>query len=138
MPPTYRTLRCANAHLYLGATILVLGAAVYVLCCKDSMLQQGAGILAALCLPPWAAYYITLRYTVTERGITRRSIYGSTTINWSELTSADIFETDNGGTANCTITLQTDKYKMSISSALLPLDEVQELAAELKANNLLK
>lgn len=137
MSLTYRTLRCANAHLYLGATILVLGAAAYVLCCKDSMLQQGAAILAALCLPPWAAYYTTLRYTVTETGITRRSIYGSTTINWAELTSADISETDNGGTANCTINLQSDACKMSISSALLPLEEVQELAKELKANNLL-
>ena len=137
MQTTHRTLRCANAYLYLGATILVLGAAVYVFCCKDSLLQQGAAILAALVIPPWAAYYITLQYTVTETGITRHSIYGSSTINWAELTSTDISENDNGGTASCTITLQTDKCRMSISSALLPLDEVQDLAHELRTNNLL-
>ncbi len=135
--PGFRILRCANAHLYLGASLLVLGAAAYVLCCKDETWQHLTAILAAVCTPLWAAYYIALRYTVNETGITRRGICGTTTLNWAELTSATCTETHNQGTASCTIDLEFGNRKMRISSDLLPLEEVQELAKDLRDSKLL-
>lgn len=136
--PEYRVLRCANAALYLGATIMMLGAAAYVLCCKDALWQQIAAIVAAICTPAWAAHYIALRYTVTAEGITRRSLCGSTTLRWAELTQASVSETSSQGAASCSICLQAGEQQMSISSDLLPLEDVQQLAHDLRACNLLQ
>ena len=134
--PTYRTLRCANAQLYIAASVMVLAAAVYVLCCKDALWQQMAAILALIITPVWAAHYALLRYTITEESITRRSLLGSTTMRWADLTSTEIQETHQQATESCTIILQTGSTRMSISSELLPLDDVQELAKELRASGL--
>lgn len=135
--PTFRILRCANATLYLTAAIMMIGAAAYVLCCKDILWQQIAAVVAAIITPVWAAHFALLRYTVTHEGITRRSMQGSTTIKWAELTSATLHESNNQGTASCTIHLQAGAQRMSISSDLLPLDDVQELAKELRECGLL-
>ncbi|MBR5195165.1 MAG: hypothetical protein IKW48_03385 [Akkermansia sp.] len=135
--PTFRILRCANAQLYIAAAILMIGAAVYVLCCKDALWQQIAAVAAAIITPAWAAHYAILRFTVDAAGITRRSMRGSTCIKWAELSSATLQECHNQGTASCTIHLQAGEQKMSISSDLLPLDDVQELAKELRESGLL-
>ena len=134
--PTYRTLRCANAQLYVGATILVLAAAIYVLCSKDTLWQQITAVFATIITPVWTAHYALLRYTVTAEGITRRSLRGRTTLRWAELTSASIQETRNHATESCTITLQAGSSSMRISSDLLPLEEVQQLAKELRESGL--
>jgi hypothetical protein len=76
--PTFRTLRCANAQLYIAATLIVLAAAAYVLCTKDPLWQQITAILAAIITPIWTAYYAFLRITVDTIGVTRRSLTGST------------------------------------------------------------
>ena len=115
----------------------MIGAAVYVLCCKDALWQQIAAVAAAIITPAWAAHYAILRFTVDAAGITRRSMRGSTCIKWAELSSATLQECHNQGTASCTIHLQAGKQKMSISSDLLPLDDVQELAKELRESGLL-
>lgn len=130
--PEYRTLRCANAGLYICAALMVLGAAVYVLCCKDVLWQQIAAIAAALITPVWAAHYALLRFTITHTGITRHSLFGSTTMNWADISCAEIREICTQGTASCTIHLQTNSKTLRISSDLFPLDDVQELAAELQ------
>ena len=135
--PAFRTLRCANAPLYFCATLLVLGAAIHVLCCKDELWQQVVAILAAVCTPLWAAHYAALRYTVTSEGITRRSLTGTTAIRWADLSNASITETSNQGTASCCIHLQAGTVSMKISSDLLPLEEVQDLAKELRECGLL-
>ena len=135
--PTFRILRCANAQLYIAAAILMIGAAVYVLCCKDALWQQIAAVAAAIITPAWAAHYAILRFTVDAAGITRRSMRGCTCIKWAELSSATLQECHNQGTASCTIHLQAGEQKMSISSDLLPLDDVQELAKELRESGLL-
>lgn len=131
--PTYRTLRCANAHLYIAATVIILAAAIHVLCTKDTLWQQIAASVAIITTPIWTAHYALLRYTVTEESITRRSLRGTTTLRWAELTSAEIRETQHQATESCTITLQAGSTRMNISSDLLPLDDVQELAKELRA-----
>lgn len=136
--PSFRTLRCANAPLYFCATLLVLGAAIHALCCKEELWQQVAAALAAVGTPLWAAHYIILRFTVTGEGITRRSLRDSTSIRWAELTSATLRETGNQGTASCTIHLQAGDKQMTVSSDLLPLEDVEELAKDLKASGLLR
>ena len=134
--PTYRTLRCANAQLYIAATVMVLAASIYVLCTKDALWQQITAVLALIITPLWTAHYALLRYTITEESITRRSLRGSTTLRWADLTSAEIQETHQQATESCTIILQAGSTRMSISSDLLPLDDVQELAKELRASGL--
>ena len=135
--PTFRIIRSANAHFYMAATIIVLGAAAYVFICKDILWQQIAAALAAIITPIWASYYLILRFIVTEKGITRRTLLGTTTLTWAELTSAELLETSNQGTASCTICLKAGNRKMNISSDLLPLESVQELAAELQTCRIL-
>ena len=135
--PEFRIIRCANAQLYIGAAVLVLGSAAYVLCCKDELWQQMVAILAAVCTPLWAAHYAALRYTVTREGITRRSLIGTASIHWADLSNASITETSNQGTASCCIHLQAGTVSMKISSDLLPLEEVQNLAKELRECGLL-
>ena len=130
--PEYRTLRCANAQLYTGASLLVLGAAIYVLCCKDALWQQVTAVLAAVITPLWAAHYAALRYTVDSTGVTRRSLLGTTTLRWDSLTSATLRETQTQATESCSIDLQAGEQIMTLSSDLLPLDDVKELAAELR------
>ncbi len=130
--PAFRTLRCANAALYLAASVLVLGAAIYVLCCKDALWQQVAAVAAAIITPVWSIHYIVLSFTITEEGITRRSLLGTTTLQWSEITTATVQETQNQGTASCTIQLESPRGSLRISSDLLPLEDVQDLARELR------
>lgn len=130
--PTFRILRCANTHLYIAATVMVLGAAAYVLCCKDALWQQVAAVVAALITPAWAACYAALRFTVDAEGITRRSITGTTSLKWAELTQATVTESQNQGTASCTLLLQAGDKSLRISSDVLPLDDVQDLAKELR------
>lgn len=136
--PTFRVLRCANAQLYLGASIMMLGAAAYVLCCKDALWQQIAAVLAAICTPAWAAHFIALRFTVTDQGITRRSLRGTTPLRWADLTAARVSKTSNQGSASCTIDLQAGDVSMRISSDLLPLEDVEQLASELESCGLLR
>lgn len=111
---------------------MVIAAAVYVLICKDALWQQIAAVAAAIITPLWAAHYTLLRFTIDHTGITRRSLLGSTSLNWAEITAAEIRETSTQGTASCTIHLQAGSKSLSISSDLLPLDDVQELATELQ------
>lgn len=136
--PEFRVIRCANAPLYIGATVLVLASAAYVLCCKDELWQQVVAVLAAVCTPLWTAHYAALRYTVTSEGITRRSLTGSTSLRWGDLSNASVTETSNQGTASCCIHLQAGTARMEVSSDLLPLEEVQELAKELQECGLLR
>ena len=135
--PTFRILRCANAQLYLAATVLVAGAAIYVLCCKDPLWQQLTAVAALLFTPLWCAHYLSLSYTITAEGITRRAWGRSTTLRWSELSSAQVQNTQTPGTESCSILLQAGKRSLSISSDILPLDSVKELAEELRSCGIL-
>ena len=135
--PSFRVLRCANAQLYIAATIMVLAAAIYVLCCKDALWQQLTAVGAIIITPAWSACYAALRITVDSTGVTRRSITGSSRINWSELSSATLRTASTPGTESCCIELSDGKTNITISSDLFPLEEVQELAQELKECNLL-
>lgn len=136
--PTYRTLRCANAQLYTGAALLVIASAIYVLCCKDTLWQQVVAVLSALITPLWAAHYAVLRYTVDSTGVTRRSLRGTTTLRWDSLTAATLHETQTQATESCSIDLRAGEQNMTLSSDVLPLDDVKELAEELRQLGILR
>ena len=72
---------------------MMVAAAIYVLCCKDTLWQQVAAVVAAVVTPAWAAHFALLRYTVDAQGITRRSLSGTTTITWAEGIDAQVQET---------------------------------------------
>ena len=135
--PEFRILRCANAQLYLAATILVAGAGIYVLCCKEELWQLITAVAALICTPLWCAHYLSLSYTITTEGVTRRAWGRSTTLRWAELTTAQVQNTHTPGTESCTITLQAGAKTLLISSDILPLDSVKELAEELKTCGIL-
>ena len=135
--PSFRVLRCANAQLYIAATIMVLAAAFYVLCCKDALWQQLTAAGAIIITPAWSVCYAALRITVDSTGVTRRAITGSTRINWNELTTATLHTTSTPGTESCSIELCAGETRMRISSDLFPLEDVQELARELEECHLL-
>lgn len=134
----FRTMRCANAQLYTIAALFMVGAAVYVLCCKDALWQQVTAVAAAVITPIWASHFALLRFTVDTTGITRRSLRGTTTLRWEQITGATLHETHSQGTESCSIILHAGEVQMRISSDLLPLEEVQELAAELRQNGMLQ
>ena len=89
-------------------------------------------MLAAVITPLWAAHYTALCYTVDSTGVTRRSLLGTTTLRWDSLTSATLRENQTQATESCSIDLQAGEQSMTLSSDLLPLDDVKELAAELR------
>lgn len=135
---TFRTLRCANAGLYLCATTLVWGAAAYTLCCRDVLWQQVTAAAAALVSLVWGGHYVYLRFTVDDSGVERRSLFGTRKLLWSELTEARLQEQHTEETCSLTLFLLSPAGHMTLSSDLLPPEEMEALAAELREAGYLK
>ncbi len=135
---TFRTLRCANAGLYLCAVALVWGAAGYALFCRELWWQQAAAVAAALAASVWGGYYAALRYTVDADGVERRSLFGTRKLLWNELTEARLQEHHSEETTSLTLFLHSPAGRMSMSSDLLPLEDMEALAAELKEAGIVK
>lgn len=135
---TPRTLRCANAALYLIFLLVILGAAGYVACTQETDATGLAG-LVALCAAAllWGGSYILLRYDIDEAGVTRRKMGGRRFMAWRDIRRAELRETRQQEVASCTIMLWDEEGEMSLSSDLLPLEEVQALAEELKQRGIL-
>lgn len=132
---TPRTLRAANAVLYATSTLLVIATVIYCAFYKQMAAWQlwsaiGLGAVATV----WGLYYVTLCYRVTSEGISRHVFLRRTHyLRWVDITHTDIAETDSNGVASCTISLQTaDNTALSLSSDVLHLDDVQELAGEIR------
>ncbi len=131
----FRCLRAANRGLYLGTTLLVLGAVAYVLWQGGRPeWQQWLAAAAALITLIWGGYYALLRYQVDALGVSCHSFFFTRCrILWEELESVDVDEQDAMGTARCALTLRAkDGRSLTLSSDQLALDEVEELAAELR------
>ncbi len=113
----------------------MLGACAWALAHGERPLWQlwlaGAAALITLI---WGGYYALLRYQVDALGISHHSFFCTRNrILWEELDGVTVDEQDSMGTARCTITLRAkDGRTLTLSSDLLPLEEVQELAAELR------
>lgn len=136
---TPRTLRCANAGLYLVFLLIILAATAYVICTRTPGTAETVGLLL-LCAAGllWGGSYILLRYEVDETGITRWRCGRTRRMVWSNISHATLRETHQQEIASCTIELQDEKGKITLSSELLPLEDVQALAEELKQRGILQ
>ena len=132
---TPRTLRAANALLYATSTLLVIATVIYCAFYKQlAEWQLWSAISMGIAATIWGLYYVTLSYRVTSEGISRHVYLRRThCLRWAEVTHTDITETDSNGVASCTISLQTaNGTTLTLSSDVLPLDDVQELATEIR------
>lgn len=135
---TPRTLRCANFHFYLGVIILVLAACVYALLRPEQPLWQSAAAVAGMVVTLlWGGSYLLLRYTVDEAGVVHRTLFGSRSIRWADVTSAELEHKQTPGVESKTVILHTAETEFRIGSDLLDPDAVDALAEELQAAGIL-
>lgn len=136
---TTRVLRCANGPLYMGFVLGIIAAVVYVCATK---LTGGWEILGVLLLTLiaalWGGFYYVLRFRIDAEGITRSLLWYRRSIRWAEITEAELHHIQSPGTESYTITLRSATEAITLSSDLLPLHQVEELAEELKAAGILK
>lgn len=135
-----RTLRAANALLYASSTLLIIAAVVYCTMYKNMPVWQ-LWSAVALCIAGtvWGLYYVTLCYRVTAEGISRHVYLRCTQrLLWGEVERAELEESEAQGIAGCHIILRPHSgAPLRISSDLLHLDDVQELADDLRTIGLL-
>lgn len=135
-----RTLRAANATLYLCLALLVLAAAVYACCTREGLWQQGLALAGGLVALLWAAYYISLRYTVNAMGICERRLgKGTRCLPWTELERAELQHKHMQEVESLTLLLHSKQgFTMSLSSELLSLEAMEELVEEMRRAGILK
>lgn len=141
IPAIYeRTLRCANAALYVLMAVCVVTSAAWAwgagrLHEPWQMLLAAGGSAVALL---WALHYVFFRYTVGPDGITlRRMMHRTRTHAWSDLLAAEATHTDERGVVSCCITLKFAEGVWRISSDHFSPDDVQDIAALLAEAGLL-
>ena len=136
---SYRCLRAANRGLYLGTSLLVAAACGYTLWRGEHPAWQLAAAAAAgLITLLWGSFYVLLRYEVDAEGVTRRSLLGKRCLLWAELAEASVQEQEGMGVARCAIHLRSQGgASLCLSSDVLPLDEVEQLAADMRREGLL-
>ncbi len=137
----YRSLKAANQGLYLGSTLLALAACAYAIMDGErpawqQWLAGGASLVTLI----WGSYYALLRYQVDALGVSRHSFFMlRERILWEELEEASLEEQDTMGTARCAITLRAkDGRTLTLSSDLLSLDALEELAADMRRQGYLE
>lgn len=131
-----RTLRAANALLYASSVLLVIAAVIYCAVYKQMPAWQlWGGIGLSVGAAAWGLYYVTLCYRITAEGVSYHSyLRCRRSLLWSEVERVELEESDAQGVASCHITLHPQTGKpLRISSDVLPLDDVQELADDLRA-----
>lgn len=135
--PAPRTLRCANATLYTGFVFIVWGAVAYVVSFREAGIAELACAAAASVVSLlWGGYYVLLRYEVDASGISRRVLGKGQRLRWADLTRATLRETHSQEMASAVLHIETASSSMELSSDLLSLETVQELAQELGAERL--
>lgn len=135
-----RTLRAANALLYGSSVLLVIAAVLYCALYKDMPAWQlWGGVVLSIGATIWGVYYVTLCYRITAEGVSAHAYLRCTRrLLWQEVEKAVQEESDANGIASCHITLHPKEGRpLRISSDVLPLDDVQELAADLRSLGLL-
>ncbi len=135
---SYRVLRCANGTLYMGFVLGIIAAAAYVCATKlTDFWEISAVIFFTLIAALWGGFYYFLRIRIDETGITRSILFYKEHIDWANIKNAEVRQLQSPGTEACTIILTSPTVTMTISSDLLPLTQVEELADELKNNGIL-
>lgn len=133
-----RTLRSANAVMYAAITLLVVAATVYVWCTEPRLARCIGATVAALTACIWALYYILLRFRIDADGVREYNMLRrSRSIRWAELTDARLEEVQLQGIAGLTIILQSADTTISISSSVLSMEAVEELAEDLRTAGIL-
>ncbi|MBQ7022352.1 MAG: hypothetical protein IJN29_02150 [Akkermansia sp.] len=135
-----RTLRAANALLYGSSVLLVIAAVLYCALYKDMPVWQlWGGVVLSLAAAVWGLYYVTLSYRITAEGVSTHAYLQCTRrLLWADTERITLEESDSNGIASCHIILHPKSGKpLRISSDVLPLDDVQELAADLRHIGLL-
>lgn len=136
LPP--RTLRAANLGLYVACVVFVILACAYVLCTRE--LSTGVALATIVCgglCSMWGIHYTLLRFRVDANGVCRSTWWRSKMFSWHNLTAAESVETDENSIATCKITLQFAESTLVLSSEILSLDALRELAADLRAAGIL-
>lgn len=136
---TERTIRCANAGIYIAAAVLIWAAAIYVaLQPEASLIRQIGGGVAAVVSAIWAAHYACLRFIISPAGIEQRALLRpARRIAWADLSSAELKETQLQGVAGLTVIFQSATCNITLSSDVLPLESMEEIVAELREHNYL-
>lgn len=133
-----RTIHCANAVMYAAITLLVVAATIYVWCTEPQSTRSIMATVAAGGAVIWALHYILLRYRIDADGV---SEYGflrrAKSIRWNDVTEAKLEEVQLQGIAGLTIIIQSADTTITISSKVLSMEAVEELAEELKKHGLL-
>lgn len=135
-----RTLRAANAALYMCLALLVLAAAVYACCIREGLWQQGLALAGGLTALLWAAHYVSLRYTVDATGVCERRLgRGTRRLPWEELEQAELHHKRMQEVESLTLLLHSKRgFTMRLSSELLSLEAMEELAEEMRRVGILK
>lgn len=133
-----RTIHCANAVLYAAITLLVVAATVYVWCTEPQSTRSILASAAAAGAVIWALHYIFLRYRIDAEGVSEHGLLRRTkSIRWSDVTEARLEELQLRGIAGLTIIIQSPDTTITISSNVLSMEAVEELAEELKKAGIL-
>ncbi len=135
---TERTLRCANGPLYMGFVLGIITAAVYVCLTRLSGVWEILGVAGlTLVAALWGSFYYFLRFHINAEGVTRSLLGHHRSIRWADITTAELRHNQSPGTESCTVILSSAQESIRLSSDLLPLDQVEALAKELRAAGIL-
>lgn len=126
--------------MYAVIALLVVAADIYVWYTEAANMPRCiAATVATLLAVLWALHYILLRYNIDTEGVSEHKLFRRTRrIRWTEITSARTEEVQLQGIAGLTVILKSPTAAISISSNLLPLETVEELAQDLKSAGILK
>lgn len=134
VPPLVpRTLRCANAALYAVSAVTLLAAGTWYVSTHENTAARVLAIAACLTGLLWAAYYCTLRITIDNQGVHRRTIFSQRSISWDFLSTWEIETSEDREQATCRLLFYSPDTPapLIITSELFDLDAVRELAGEL-------
>lgn len=126
--------------MYAAIALLVVAADIYVWYTEAANMPRCiAATVATLLAVLWALHYILLRYRIDTEGVSEHALFRRTRhILWAEITAARTEEVQLQGIAGLTITMESPTTAISISSKVLALETVEELAEELKSAGILK
>lgn len=124
--------------MYAAITLLVVAATIYVWCTEPQSTRSTMATVAAAGAVIWALHYIFLRYRIDADGVSEHGFLRCTkSIRWSNVTEAKLEEVQLQGIAGLTIIIQSADTTITISSKVLSMEAVEELADELKKNGIL-
>lgn len=133
--------RCANFGLYIGCALLVLVGVIYYFVSHpptEQPLRSLIALLAGLAAIGWALHYCSISYCIDIDGISVRRLFGrSISLRWSELRRWEVVRIIEPEQSTCRIIFSGEDGRPSItlSSELLELEAVENLARELQGSN---